>query len=260
MNPFNVIYPDLKGKTVIVTGAGKGIGKSIAEGFIANQCKVIALYRSIKPDFKNIISKTCPQPEYLHVDIQEIDRIKTWLNDLEKTGRSVDILINNAGVNSLQSVLDITCDEWDQIFSINLKSTFFLAQLFANHMKLYNGGVIINATSFAAIMPSIGYGVYAASKAALLSLTKSMAAEWAPFNIRVNAFSPGVIETEMTRTAITKNKEHLISTISQRKIGSTNDVAKVVLFLSSNESSYLTGTEIDISGGKYIVQNPPITK
>ncbi len=258
MNRFNVIYPDLEGKTILVTGAGKGIGKSIAEGFMRNKCKVVALYRNTRPVFEMEILENSLQPEYANFDIQETERIKHWLNNLEKSGRSVDILINNAGVNSPHNLLKITRDEWNPIIDINLKATFYLTQLIANHMKLYNGGVIINATSFATKIPSVGYGVYAASKAALLSLTKSMAAEWAPFNIRVNAISPGVIETEMTLPAITSNKEHLLSAISQRKFGSEDDVAKVVLFLSSCESSYLTGTEIDISGGKYIVQNAQV--
>lgn len=258
MNPYNVIYPDLEGKTVLITGAGKGIGKSIAEGFLANQSKVIALYRSTPPEFDKDILKTCQTPEYLHADIQDIEKMKIWIYELESAGRSVNILINNAGVNFEHKLCEITSEEWDQLFKINLKSTFFLSQAFANHMKKQDGGVILNATSFATKIPSARYGVYAASKAALLSLTKSMAAEWATYKIRVNAFSPGVIETDMTRPAILRNKKQILAAISLGKFGDISDVAKAVLFLSSNESSYITGIELDISGGKYIIQHSKI--
>lgn len=247
-------YPDLEGKTAVITGAAKGIGKSIAEAFISNQCKVIAIYRSTPPDFDKAIMKLGPEPDLLKLDIQNLTSAQEWLSRAENDYQSIDILVNNAGVNFPHELLEVGTDDWDRLFSVNTRAAFFLSQLFAKHMSRRNGGVIVNATSFAAKIPSLRYGLYAASKAALLSLTKSMAAEWAEFNVRVNAYSPGVIMTDMTKPAIEKNKDKLLSQISQGEFGMPQDVANSVLFLASNASSYITGSEIDISGGKFIVQ------
>jgi len=247
-------YTDLAGKTVFITGANRGIGKSIADNFIKNKCRIIATYRKDKPDlmplennkFKHIFVKT---------DINEIDYISQWLANYEKENGKIDILINNAGINIETSLFDTTMEEWDIIMNTNLKATFFLSQLFAKHMKKHKEGVIINATSFAAQIPSAYYGVYAASKSALVSLTKSMAAEWAPYNIRVNSYSPGVVKTDMTQPAIEQNEKRMLETISLKRFGKVEEVADPVLFLSSEASSYITGVNLDVSGGKFIIQN-----
>jgi len=256
MNPFNVIYPDLEGKTVLVTGAGKGIGKSIAEGFMFNQCKVIALYRNTVPLFNESILRNSIEPLCLHANIQNIEKIKSWLKDYELSGKSVDILVNNAAIYENQKLAETSEEAWDNIMNINLKATFFLSQLIANHMRKKHGGIIINAASFAATLASLNFGVYAASKAALISLTKTMAAEFAPHGIRVNAFSPGVIKTDMTKVTIGKNPSLRLKSISLNRFGNVADVSKAVMFLASEQSSYITGSCLDISGGKFIVQNP----
>ena len=144
----------------------------------------------------------------------------------------------------------------EQVFDTNVISTFLLSQMIAERMvKERKKGVIINTLSFAANIPSVGSGVYAASKAALASLTRTMAAEWAPKHIRVNGYSPGVIETDMTKPAIEKNKESMINAIALHEIGSTEQMVKIVGFLASDDSEYMTGVNLDASGGKYIVQN-----
>ena len=150
MSRFNVIYPDLVGKTVLITGAGRGIGKSLAEGFMLNQCKVIALYRNTIPKYDQSILNKCTAPEYLHSDIQNMNKIKLWLDKVENRGQSIDILINNAGVYDDHKLGETDEVAWDKIMNINLKATFFLSQLLAKHMKNNTGGVIINAASFAA--------------------------------------------------------------------------------------------------------------
>lgn len=248
------IYPDLEGKAVLVTGAAKGIGHSIAEAFIANGCKVIAVYRSSPPDFDKNILDLGPAPEFLKLDIQDRKGAEHWLREIENANRSIDILVNNAGINSSCELLEVGENDWDQLFSVNVRATFFLSQLIAKHMSNGDGGTIVNASSFAVKLPSLQYGVYAASKAALASLTKSMAAEWAKFNIRVNAYCPGVILTNMTKPAIEANRDKLLSQISLGEFGQPQDVANLALFLASEASSYITGSEIDISGGKFIVQ------
>jgi len=254
MAQSEVRFLDLEGKNVVVTGAGKGIGRAIAEGFVLNKCKVYGFCRNTKSQHRARTLEPLTNFDTINLDIRDTQEIQAWIEEFENSGKFIDILINNAAINNFSYLVDVSEDEWDNIFSVNLKSTFFISQLYANHMSLNNGGVIINITSFASKMPSMGYGVYAASKSALLSLTKSMAAEWAIRNIRVNAVSPGVIHTDMTKSAIEENREKLLSQISQRAFGMPQDVANLVLFLASNASSYITGSEIDISGGKFIVQ------
>lgn len=244
-------YQDLSGKTVFITGSNRGIGKAIAEEFIKNKCKVIAVYRKDKPDFKGKDSKII----FLKCDINDTEKISNWLKDFEKDGGKVDIVINNAGTLITNPLIEVSEKEWDELMDTNLKSTFFISQIFARHMKNNKGGVIINAGSFAAKLASVSAGMYAASKAALVHLTKSMAAEWAQYNIRVNSFSPGVIKTEMTKPAIEKNREKMLNQISLNRFGESSEVAKTISFLASDSASYLSGIDLDISGGKLIVQN-----
>ena len=251
-------YSDLKDKTVLITGANKGIGKGVAEAFIENGCKVIALYRSERPNYHiNEVNKCLP-PIYLKADVNNVEYISAWLKDFEKEKNKIDILINNAGINISEKLIDVDEKQWDIIMSTNLKSLFFVSQLIAKHMKKNKGGVIINAASFAIHIPSSFNGIYAASKTAVYSLTKSMAAEWAPYGIRVNSFSPGVVETQMTAKAIKNNKKKMLESISLNRFGAIEEVANPILFLASDSSSYITGTNLDISGGKFVVQDPSI--
>lgn len=244
-------YLDLKDKYVVITGTNSGIGRGLCKAFLENDCRVIAVYREEKPDFlkqSNLF--------FLKADIRETEIFSLWLHDFEREGRKVEILVNNAGVYLDKPLLNCDKNDWAHIIDTNLKATFFLAQAFAKHMKKNSSGIIINATSFAARIPSTNSGLYAASKAALKSLTKVMAAEWAPYNIRVNSYSPGVISSRMTEPVIARKGDKLIDAISMRRIGKIEEVASVVLFLASSASSYITGEDINITGGKLITQNP----
>ncbi len=244
-------YEDLKGKTVFITGSNRGIGLGIAKAFIENECRVVLLYREAKPDLE-----CSQQPVYLQADVRDRVKIAEWLESFEDSGLGVDVLVNNAGINENKLLIDADEDHWDRIMDVNLKAVFFLSRLMARHMAGRGGGVIINASSFAVKLPLPGYSVYAASKAALLSVTKSMAAEWAPYGVRVNAYAPGIIETDMTRDAISKNKDKLLKDISLNRFGSPEEIADSVLFLASRSASYITGMEMDVSGGKFLNQNP----
>jgi len=247
-----VIYNDLKGKTVVITGAGEGIGEAISRRFLEQGSKVILISRS-KINWLNEFHPS--QYEFLKKDIQDLNYFDTWLKEYSSHGNSVDILINNAGVISKQNLLDVTNENWDEIVNINSKATFFLSKIFAKHMIENSRGNIIFASSFANIIPSIGYGIYAASKSMISSLSKSFAAELAPYGIRVNSFSPGVIKTKMTEKARSENAEKMLKDISLKRFGLTDEVAMGVLFLASECSSYIHGSDLDISGGKFIVQN-----
>jgi NAD(P)-dependent dehydrogenase (short-subunit alcohol dehydrogenase family) len=246
-----MIYPDLKGKTVFVIGANGGIGFALVEELVQHECNVIALVRDSANNFR---FSDLASIEVLNYNLSQREEIKQWLEDFENKGNKVDVLVNNAGVYEVQSLIDATEEDWDYYFDVNLRSAFFVAQLFTRHMKSNGGGTIINAASFAAKMASENMGLYATSKAALVSLTKSMAAEWAKYDIRVNCYSPGVIETQMTAPVIAKNKDAMLSKIAMKRFGDASEGVAGILFLMSNQSSYITGINLEIDGGKYLVQ------
>ncbi len=252
MTAARAIYPDLAGKRVVVTGAGQGIGQAIAVGFLGAGARVTTISRAPLP-------WSAAEGQLLDArvgDINDASVSEALVRSCEDRGERVDVLVNNAGVLSRSSLLDTDEASFDHVFGVNVRATFFLAQRFARHMRTHGGGTIINAASYAATLASIDHGVYAASKAALVALTRSMAAEWAPYGIRANAFSPGVIPTRMTEEALRAGGARALDAISLRRTGTVAEVADAVLFLASDASSYLTGINLDISGGKLIVQNP----
>ncbi len=139
---------------------------------------------------------------------------------------------------------------------INLKSVYYGGLIAAEKFNKRGGGVLINAASFASLIPGVGSCAYAASKAAVVSMTRSLAAELAPFNIRVVGYIPGVIETPMTESLIKARGKILASQTALQRIGKSEEIANVLLFLASDKASYITGTCIEITGGKFCVQNP----
>ena len=247
------MYTDLSGKRVVVTGASGGLGKRIAQRFSAAGSKVTIIGRSqvtwiADSDQDNYRSVQC--------DIQNIEEIERVLGEWEEAGEICQVLVNNAGVLTEGALLDYSEKAWDATFNVNLKATFRMCQLFAKHMRGKQDCSIINAASYAATLPAAFSGVYAASKAALVSLTRTMAAEWAPYGIRVNAYSPGVVRTPMTEPKLKLHESQMLEAISLGRLGTPDEVANVVLFLASSASAYVTGTNIDVSGGKLIIQNP----
>ena len=247
------MYPDLKGKTVVITGASAGLGKTIARRFLETGSRVIAVGRSEITWLANADRGNC---EHVQCDIRDTGPVESWLADWEQAGNTVHVLVNNAGIIEEGALLDYSQDAWDSTFDVNLKATFQLCQIFARHMRNQQDGSIVNAASYAATLPAAFSGVYAASKAALLSLTRTMAAEWAPYGIRVNAYSPGVVRTPMTEPKLKKNESRMLEAISLNRLGTADEIANVVLFLSSSASAYITGANIDVSGGKLVVQDP----
>lgn len=235
------------GKNVIVTGTSRGIGESLAEFFYNEGARVAAISRS------EIARKNDVNWIGISSDIKNIGYI---LEVMKKESFIPDILINNAGIMCYENLLDITREQMETVFNTNVFDTFFFTQEVVKEMITQNKkGVIVNTLSFASIIPSAGSAVYAASKAALYSFTKTMAAEWAPYGIRVNGYSPGVVETGMTLPAIEKNKEKMINDIALHEIADVKQMNEIVGFLASSASSYITGINLDASGGKFIVQN-----
>ncbi len=235
-----------EGKTVVITGTSSGIGKDLAEFFAEQGAKVLAISRKCTEyNNNNIIG--------IQGDINKYEDIYTSIKTKVK---QIDILINNAGIIYYSNLLDADADDIRSVFETNTISTLMFSTIIAKDMiGKKSGGVIINTLSFATKIPSAGSGIYASSKAAMESLTRTMAAEFAPYGIRVNGYSPGVIRTKMTEPALAKNEDKMVNAIALHRIGDTKDVVKAVAFLASDDSSYLTGINLDVSGGKFIVQN-----
>ncbi len=249
----------LTGKVVVITGGASGIGKSCALEYLKEGCKVVVCGRG--QERLNAFEAECRAAGFTDVlavraDVSiRDDQEKLLRRAVERFG-ALDIWLNNAGTNIRKKLLDASMDEWDTIMNTNLRATFSCIQLAGGYMKDHGGGVIINASSFASRIPLAGTGVYAASKWGVNALTQVAAAELAPYNIRVFAYIPGIIVTEMTRDRIEANKNALLQQIPLNRLGEAGDMAPALVMLSSGKAGYFTGVTIEISGGKCCVQNP----
>lgn len=247
---------NFKGKNVVITGGNAGIGLAAAKAFAQSGANVAVCARredKLKKAVEEI--KAFGTTVYGGVcDVGKSDQLYQFADDAEKALGGIDIWISNAGFMTLGKIVDVPEDMWDDYFNINVKSVYIGAKIAKDKMK--NGGVLINAASFASLMPSVNAGVYAATKAAISSLTRTLASELAPYNIRVVGYIPGLIATDINAENIEKNRDRLLEAISSRTFGTAEDVANGILFLASDLASYITGTCLEITGGKFATQNP----
>jgi len=251
------LHFDFSGKAIVVTGGSAGIGLALAEKFARLGGQVSICGRSqdkLDAAVKSLQEKGC-QVHSARVDVANAQDVFAYADAVEKEFGRIDIWINNAAVCPYYKIIDTPEDVWESTVNINLKSVYLGAQV-ARRKMAARGGVLINAASFATLMPSVGSGLYAATKSAVASMTKTLAAELAPFYIRVNGYIPGVIKTEMTQPAIAKNGDRMREVIAMNDFGEPEDVANAVVFLASDYASYITGSFVEISGGKFCVQNP----
>ncbi|OPH54797.1 short-chain dehydrogenase [Paenibacillus ferrarius] len=253
---------DLSGKVAVVTGAGRGIGREIA--LTLAQEGVITVITDIQEDLLAAVGSEFalngyPGSQYL-CDVRSAAQIQQVIDQIvEKYGR-IDILVNNAGIAG-GAPIDVLAEEvWDLNFDINLKGTFLMCKAVAPVMKRQKSGRIINAASFAAIVPSYGSAAYASSKAGVEQFTRVLAGELGPWNIAVNCYAPGMIPTDMNHFADLQEpqQQRLLDTLTFRHWGKKDDVAHLICFLASDFAGYITGTMIDISGGKLATQIPRI--
>lgn len=251
---------DLSGRVAIVTGAGRGIGLDIARAFAREGVSVVVT--DIRQELLDEVGAEWQQNGWrglqLHCDVRSAADNRAVVETVDKTFGRIDILVNNAGVASGGPVETLDEEVWDLNFDVNLKGTMLMCQAVIPVMKRQKSGRIINASSFAAIVPSIGGAAYAASKAGVESFTRVLAGELGPFEITVNAYAPGMIPTLMNRFAdrSPEDKERLLDTLTLRRWGKTEDVANLLCFLASDQAGYITGTMIDTSGGKLATQMP----
>lgn len=247
------------GKVVGITGAASqtGIGFAIASSFLKEGARVFICDINVNElnDAVKQLSKSGEARAYC-TNVANEREVADMFEKAENEFGSINVFVNNAGIYPQVALNDMDGAMWDQVMSVNLKSVFLCGCEAQRRMRKGGGGVILNAASFASLIPSAGSGGYAASKAAVYSLTKTMAAEFAPYGIRVNGFIPGVIETGMTKSVVEERRSDLEHQIALNRLGTPQDVANVALFLCSDAASYVTGAFLEVSGGKLCVQNP----
>ena len=241
---------DLKNLNVLLTGATGGIGGSILEKLLKANANVIAVgtkqekLNILKEKYKNIVTKK--------FNISDHSLIEKFIDECNQVFKNkIDILINNAGITSDNLTIRMKDEEWDKVLNINLTSTFLLTKHTIKKMLKNKNGKIINITSVVGHTGNIGQANYAASKAGLIGMSKSLALEYGKKNIKINCISPGFIKSEMTDKINENFKDTLLEKISLERFGMPDDVANAVLFLSSNLSDYITGETIHVNGGMY---------
>ena len=241
---------DLKNFNIILTGATGGIGSAILDKIYSLKANVIATGTNkdkldkIENKYKGVIVK--------RFDLSDHSSIEAFVNDCNNYfNEKIDILINNAGITQDNLSIRMKDEEWNKVININLSSTFLLTKNTIKKMLKNKNGKIINITSIVGHTGNIGQANYAASKAGLIGMSKSLALEYGKKNIKINCISPGFIESEMTNKINENFKKALQDKISLERFGDPNDVANAVLFLSSSLSDYITGETIHVNGGMY---------
>ena len=238
----------------IITGASKGIGKSIAEYFADAGSHVVCVSRtesSLKDVQQKIIDKGGKASIY-SCDVANHDAVKSLINDTIDNYKKIDILINNAGITRDGLIMRMNESDWNEVIDINLKGAFNTIKAVSREMMKKRSGRIINISSIVGLKGNSGQANYSAAKAGLIGLTKSTAKELASRSITVNCIAPGYIETDMTDKMPTNLKEELSKKIPIGKIGQPHNIASAALFLASDEAEYITGQTISVDGGLLI--------
>tara|TARA_B100000787_G_scaffold156421_1_gene132516 strand:- start:642 stop:1379 length:738 start_codon:yes stop_codon:yes gene_type:complete len=241
----------LKNKNIIVTGASGGIGNSIVEKLCDNGANILAT--GTRVDKLEELKKRFDNIKILKFDISQHQKIEEFINNAtEDLGGSLDCIVNNAGVTKDNLAIRMSLEEWSKVIDINLTSTFLMSKYAIKKMLKNKSGKIINITSVVGHTGNVGQANYTASKAGIVAMSKSLAIEYAKKNININCISPGFIDTPMTEKIDKKFKESIIAKIPSNRLGKTEDIANAVIFLSSNQSDYITGETLHVNGGMYL--------
>ena len=239
-------------KTVLVTGASRGIGKEVALKYAENGYDVIINYVSDKTDVKaleNEFKEKGAECLILKADVSNQDEVQKLVDGAIAKFGKIDVLVNNAGITKDNLLMRMSEEEFDKVLEINLKGTFLVTKAVTKYMMKKRTGSIINLSSVVGVAGNAGQCNYSASKAGIIGFTKSIAKELASRNIRANAVAPGFIETDMTSVLPDNVKEAIHNQIPLKRMGSSKEVAELIYFLGSEKSSYITGQVINIDGG-----------
>ena len=241
---------NFKNKNVLITGASGGIGSELVKKFVSLEANVLG--SGTKAEKLDQIKKKYPNIKVKRFDISEHSRIEEFIDNVSLELEGLDILINNAGTNADNLSLRMKVEEWKKVVDVNLTSTFLLSKYAIKKMLKNKFGRVVNITSVVGHTGNLGQSNYAASKAGIIGMSKSLAIEYAKKNITVNCVSPGFIASDMTMNIAEKVKLYLTSRIPMGKLGTGEDVSNCVAFLSSLEASYITGETIHVNGGMYM--------
>ena len=241
---------NFKSKNILITGASGGIGNELVRKFVSLGGNVLG--SGTKAEKLDLLKKRYPNIKVKRFDMAEHQRVEEFIDNVFLELGGLDILINNAGTNMDNLSLRMKDDEWKKVIDINLTSTFLLSKYAIKKMLKNKYGRIVNITSVVGHTGNLGQSNYAASKAGIIGMSKSLAIEYAKKNITVNCVSPGFIVSDMTMNIADKVKLYLTSRIPMGKLGTGEDVSNCVAFLSSEQASYVTGETVHVNGGMYM--------
>ncbi|MFC1509533.1 3-oxoacyl-[acyl-carrier-protein] reductase [Candidatus Omnitrophota bacterium] len=241
----------LEGKIALITGGARGIGKEIALSFAREGANIAICDVNLEEANKAAKEIEALGREVLvfKADVTSSVDVQAMVDKILDKFKKLDILINNAGITKDGLVLRMSEEDWDKVIAVNLKGSFVCTKVASKVMLKQHFGKIVNLASIIGIMGNVGQANYAASKAGIIGLTKSVAKELAPRGVTVNAVAPGFIKTEMTAKLPEEVQKKMLSVIPLGRFGEPKDVANLALFLSSESSSYITGQVIQIDGG-----------
>jgi 3-oxoacyl-[acyl-carrier protein] reductase len=243
---------DFKGQTVIVTGGTRGIGKGIAEGFLKAGARVILTYstnESAAARFKQDNSQFAENIDIQKLDVTKYEEVERFFKYIDTKYGGFEVLVNNAGIRKDSVLAMMKESDWHDVLNVNLTGIFFMCKFAVMSLMRKRYGRIINVSSVMARYAFEGQANYAASKAGLVALTQSLSKEVATRGITVNCVSPGFIATELIQDLPDKLREAYLARIPVKRFGNPEEVAACVLFLASREASYVTGSNLEVSGG-----------
>lgn len=246
---------NLSGQVALVTGGSRGIGRAISQLLARAGARVVINYQSSQRAAQELEEQILAQGgtcELKPFDVADPEQVQLACQEIQQRHGSIDVLVNNAGITRDQLFVRMKPEEWRQVMQVNLDGAFNCSRAVARAMMKKRRGCIVNMASVAGLAGNAGQANYSASKAGLIGLTKALAKELAPWNIRVNAVCPGFITTDMTDRLPGKVREEVLGSIPLARFGTPEDVAWAVFFLVSPASHYITGEVINVSGGLYI--------
>lgn len=238
-------------KTVVVTGASKGIGRAVAKEFANNGYNVVICYNKSVSDAQQLLNEVSQTTRAIavKVDVSNEDDVKNMVEITKKTFGNIDVLVNCAGVSDTRLLIDSTKDDYDFVFDTNMRGTYNTCKLVGREMLSNQSGKIINISSIWGLRGGSCESVYSASKGAIIAFTKALAKELGSNGINVNAVAPGFIQTDMTKYVTNEIKQEIMESSALGRLGTPEDVASVVLFLASEKSEFITGQVIGVDGG-----------
>ena len=239
-------------KVVLVTGGSRGIGKEVAMKFAKEGYNVVTNYVSDKTDkegLKKEFENNNVKALVLKADVSKTEDVENLVKQAIDTFGKIDVLVNNAGITRDNLLMRMPEEDFDKVIETNLKGTFLVTKAVTKYMMKKRQGSIINLSSVVGVAGNAGQSNYSASKAGIIGFTKSVAKELASRNIRANAVAPGFIETDMTDVLKEDVKEHIYNQIPLKRMGTAKEVAELIYFLGSDNSSYITGQVINVDGG-----------